>query len=76
MYAAFRREDKIYSWDIRGDAASPVQIFDKSLPASSTHSQDFVETLRRKQTATNQRLRFDIDLGGCWLGVGDQVGLN
>ncbi|THH08940.1 hypothetical protein EW146_g8830 [Bondarzewia mesenterica] len=60
LYASFRRHDALYSWDLRGDTTVPLQIFNRN--ASETRAM------------TNQRLRFDIDLGGNWLSVGDQIG--
>ena len=66
LYAAFRREDAIYSWDVRGDVGRPIQIFNREAADSTMPA-------KRKLPATNQRLRFDIDIGGDLLGVGDQV---
>lgn len=57
MYAAYRRHSAIYSWDIRSNVDTPVKIY---------HCK---ETERK----TNQKIRFDVDLGGRWLSVGDQV---
>lgn len=60
LFASFRRLDEIYCWDLRGDVSRPVEVF-------STHPTLPIRTL------TNQRLRFDLDLGGNWLAVGDGV---
>ncbi len=83
MYASFRRLDTVYSWDLRGDVTRPVQTFTRNMrvsestncisattihPAGDTNSRP-----RMGSVATNQRLRFDIDIGGSWLGIGDQV---
>lgn len=59
LYASFRRSSKIYSWDIRGDTSVPLQIFQVSDPAPGGIS--------------NQKLMFDIDYAGRWLGAGDHV---
>ncbi|KAI0048834.1 hypothetical protein FA95DRAFT_1678043 [Auriscalpium vulgare] len=58
LYASFRRRDAICSYDLRGDTGAPLQTFLR--PAGSA--------------VTNQRLRFDVDLSGRWLSVGDQQG--
>lgn len=65
LYASFRRHDTLYCWDVRGDVGVPVQKLmtsTKNSPISSEHSE-----------TTNQKLRFDIDLGGKHLSVGDHV---
>lgn len=61
LYASFRRHDKIYCWDLRGDVNTAVQTFNRNSKA------------RRPNLETNQKIRFDIDLGGRYLAVGDQV---
>jgi hypothetical protein len=60
LYAAYRASGSgsIYSWDIRSNTDLPIEIFQS--PGSGTGK-------------TNQKLRFDVDLGGRMLGVGDQV---
>ena len=58
LYSSYRRESGIYSWDLRGDTSVPVQIFDRD---------------DRPRVDTNQKMLFDVDLGGRWLAVGDQV---
>ena len=79
LYAAIRRTDAIYCWDIRGDGASPVEAFDQHLPprqATETSKvlNEAVSSPRvSKAAATNQRRKFDIDISGSWLGTGDQV---
>ncbi|KAH7923016.1 hypothetical protein BV22DRAFT_1106309 [Leucogyrophana mollusca] len=60
LYAAFRRHEAVYAWDLRGDASVPVAAFAKG-PARDT-------------PLTNQKTQFDIDASGRWLGVGDQGG--
>lgn len=56
----------MYCWDIRGDVTKPLQKFSPEA--------DGVQRMKRGKT--NQRLRFDIDIGGNWLGVGDHVSLS
>ncbi|OBZ74690.1 Telomerase Cajal body protein 1 [Grifola frondosa] len=63
LYASFRRMGDIYSWDLRGDVSYPAEIFSKDISEKRTVA-----------PPTNQRLRFDIDAGGRWLGVGDHGG--
>ncbi|KAI0799743.1 WD40-repeat-containing domain protein [Irpex lacteus] len=66
LYASFRRHDYIYTWDLRGDVSSPIQRFQRA-------ARD--DLLKRKEVVeTNQRLRFDVDIGGNWLSVGNQYG--
>ena len=61
LYASFRRSTNIYSWDLRGDTSIPLQVFQ-----ASDLSLDEI---------SNQKLMFDIDYAGKWLGVGDNVRL-
>ncbi|KIP12211.1 hypothetical protein PHLGIDRAFT_371864 [Phlebiopsis gigantea 11061_1 CR5-6] len=58
LYASFRRHSTIYSWDIRGDTTKTVQTFAREFESNGT----------------NQRLRFDVDITGSWLGAGDHHG--
>ena len=67
LYASFRRHDYIYTWDLRGDVSIPLQRFLRNAKDDSVGRVEAVET--------NQRLRFDVDIGGNWLGIGDQVGI-
>jgi WD40 repeat protein len=60
LYAAFRRHDAIYAWDLRSDTSVPVKVF-RTIPDS-------------RKTLTNQKIEFDIDCAGRWLSVGDQNG--
>ncbi|KAG1814933.1 WD40-repeat-containing domain protein [Suillus subalutaceus] len=60
LYAAFRRHDAIYAWDLRSDTSVPVKVFRMS-PDS-------------RKTLTNQKIEFDIDCAGRLLSVGDQNG--
>ena len=67
LYASFRRHDYIYTWDLRGDISNPLQRFLRNAKDDSVGRVEAVES--------NQRLRFDVDIGGNWLGIGDQVGI-
>jgi telomerase Cajal body protein 1 len=67
LYASFRRLDTVYSWDVRGDVTKSVQTF-TSQPGVVTGSPKVPS-----RNGTNQRLRFDIDIGGSWLAVGDHA---
>lgn len=60
LYAAFRRHDAIYAWDLRSDTSLPVHVFRTSPDP--------------RKTLTNQKIEFDIDYAGRWLSVGDQNG--
>jgi hypothetical protein len=63
LYASFRRSGSIYAWDLRGGSASGEPLC----------KYRFVESGSGGRKMTNQRLRFDVDIGGRWLGVGNQV---
>ncbi|KAI0633149.1 WD40-repeat-containing domain protein [Trametes polyzona] len=65
LYAAFRRMDTIFCWDLRADVSQPLATYEKA-PRPINGNE--------RRAATNQRLRFDIDYGGRWLSVGDQDG--
>lgn len=58
LYAAFRRRSEIYSWDLRGDVSTPLQI---------------LRPHEEQQALTNQKVQFDVDFSGRWLATGDQV---
>ena len=60
LYASFRRSPHIYAWDIRASSGEPFAKY------------RFVKE-GRERTMTNQKLKFDIELGGLWLSVGNQV---
>ncbi|KAL1762101.1 WD40-repeat-containing domain protein [Schizophyllum commune] len=61
LYAAYRRHPEILCWDLRSGMTAPLATFvDPAAPAAST--------------LTNQKMRFDIDITGRWLGTGDQAG--
>jgi len=90
LYASFRRHPRLYCWDLRGDVSIPIQTFDSQLASQRTisHTTENITnsgvahqpnstdsyTLSSPQTQTNQKLRFDIDIGGNWLGIGDSLG--
>ncbi|KAI9511442.1 WD40 repeat-like protein [Russula earlei] len=59
LYASFRRRDEIYGWDLRGSTVTPLQIFRRG---------------DGSMLETNQKIKFDLDIGGDWMGVGDQNG--
>ncbi|KAI0743065.1 WD40-repeat-containing domain protein [Daedaleopsis nitida] len=65
LYASFRRMEPIYCWDLRGDLGRPSAIYTTATPRIGG---------KARATATNQRLRFDIDYSGTWLAVGDEDG--
>jgi hypothetical protein len=69
LYASFRRHGYIYSWDLRGDVSSPIQRFCRTKTYNGLED----SPARKPAVETNQRLRFDIDIGGNWLAMGDQV---
>ncbi|KAF8962187.1 WD40-repeat-containing domain protein [Flammula alnicola] len=60
LYAGYRghASGMVYSWDIRSDVGTPLEIFRASPPKSRT----------------NQKMRFDIDISGRLLSIGDQEG--
>ncbi|ESK93182.1 guanyl nucleotide binding protein [Moniliophthora roreri MCA 2997] len=59
LYASYRRRDEIYCWDLRGSVDTPSTTYS---PPSGY------------QESTNQKRRFDVDIGGRWLAVGSQTG--
>lgn len=55
----------MYSWDLRADVGTPLKIY-----SSNT------SVIRDPPVGdTNQRRRFDVDVAGRFLAVGDQVDL-
>ncbi|KAI0076849.1 hypothetical protein K474DRAFT_1644216 [Panus rudis PR-1116 ss-1] len=60
LYASFRRHDTIYCWDVRGDVGTPLRTYRSPV--------------KKDGNPTNQKTRFDVDIYGRWLGVGDQDG--
>ncbi|KAH8092214.1 WD40-repeat-containing domain protein [Cristinia sonorae] len=64
LYASFRRHGILYCWDVRGDVGVPVRRM--SIQKGVSHA--------RGRESTNQKLRFDIDLSGKLLAIGDHDG--
>ena len=64
LYAAYRGRGTglVYSWDIRSDVDTPLEIFQVSGISNA-----------KSDVRTNQKIRFDIDTGGRLLSIGDQV---
>ncbi|KAJ7763191.1 WD40-repeat-containing domain protein [Mycena maculata] len=62
LYAAFRRRREVYSWDLRADVSNPVKIYSTSSVGDPPVGD------------TNQKRRFDVDVAGRFLAVGDQEG--
>jgi hypothetical protein len=64
LYAAYRGRGTglVYSWDIRSDVDTPLEIFQVSSTSNA-----------KSDVRTNQKMRFDIDTGGRLLSTGDQV---
>jgi len=64
LYAAYRGcgTGMVYSWDIRSDVDAPLEIFQVSSVFNA-----------KSDVRTNQKMRFDVDIGGRFLSVGDQV---
>jgi len=52
----------VYSWDIRLNVDMPLEMFQVSSVAKA-----------KSDVRTNQKMRFDIDIGGRFLSIGDQV---
>lgn len=66
LYASFRRCGSVYAWDLRGAGADGEPLCKYRFVDSDSGG-------GAKREMTNQRLRFDVDIGGRWLGVGNQV---
>ncbi|KAE9407841.1 WD40 repeat-like protein [Gymnopus androsaceus JB14] len=71
LYASFRRDMRIFSWDIRYNVDQPVKIFSPVL-SPPTLSTSIPEDESRFKESTNQKHRFDIDVSGRYLSVGRQ----
>ncbi|KAJ4474393.1 WD40-repeat-containing domain protein [Lentinula aciculospora] len=71
LYASFRRDTRIFCWDIRYNSDQPFKIYAPSpvslLGGVQAYSSSFKES-------TNQKHRFDIDISGKYLSVGRQNG--
>ncbi|TFK36239.1 WD40-repeat-containing domain protein [Crucibulum laeve] len=68
MYAAFRRTGAVYSWDLRAAVDKPLKIY-QAYPLSVHNGLG-----SGQGPETNQKMRFDIDIVGQRLGIGDQKG--
>ncbi|KIK77675.1 hypothetical protein PAXRUDRAFT_776852 [Paxillus rubicundulus Ve08.2h10] len=64
LYASFRRSEKIWGWDLRGDASSPLYCLSSAGESKGPTDMDL----------TNQKTRFDIESTGKWLVAGNQTG--
>ncbi|KAI6042310.1 hypothetical protein EDC04DRAFT_2878535 [Pisolithus marmoratus] len=74
LYAAFRRSPCVWTWDLR-NASTPVCRFGPVPIGGTPESNDWnydTDVLRYDQT--NQKIHFDIECGGRWMGRGNQVG--
>jgi len=60
LYVPFRRRDEIHSWDLRSSTVIPLETFRYG---------------NGSRLEKNQRMTFDIGLGGKLMGVGDQVSI-
>ncbi|KAJ7171274.1 WD40-repeat-containing domain protein [Mycena filopes] len=67
LYASFRRQRAIYSWDLRADLSAPVAVYSPTPSA--------LVDAPVPPGETNQKRRFDVDSAGRFLGVGDQEGM-
>lgn len=67
LYAAYRGRGSgiIYSWDLRANLESPAEVYCQNSTAA-------LDASERK--VNNQKMRFDVDVLGRYLGVGDPVG--
>ncbi|KIK65663.1 hypothetical protein GYMLUDRAFT_159385 [Collybiopsis luxurians FD-317 M1] len=61
LYASYRRDTRLFCWDIRTNVDQPFKVFS---PIQSSIS----------SITSNQKHRFDLDIGGKWLAVGRQDG--
>ncbi|KAH9929327.1 uncharacterized protein B0H18DRAFT_873993, partial [Fomitopsis serialis] len=68
LYASFRCHEAIYAWDLRGDVNNPVHIYTRQTVEASPSMP------AARKVSTNQKLKFDLDITGKVLGVGDQLG--
>ncbi|KIJ12311.1 hypothetical protein PAXINDRAFT_118179 [Paxillus involutus ATCC 200175] len=64
LYASFRRSEKIWGWDLRGDASSPLCCLSSAGESNVPTEKDL----------TNQKTKFDIESTGKWLAAGNQMG--
>ncbi|KAJ3920129.1 WD40-repeat-containing domain protein [Lentinula edodes] len=73
LYASFRRDTRIFCWDIRYNSDQPLKIYapTSDVPFSGVNTQIDYPSFKE---STNQRHRFDIDISGKYLSVGRQDG--
>ncbi|KIY48796.1 WD40 repeat-like protein [Fistulina hepatica ATCC 64428] len=77
LYAAFRRRNSIYAWDLRADVSVPVTVLcptSATSPSASNVASPVNTTSHPMSRVTNQKIRFDVNIGGRWLATGDQEG--
>ncbi|KAL4075461.1 hypothetical protein J3A83DRAFT_1973089 [Scleroderma citrinum] len=72
VYATFRRSRRLWAWDLRNTLA-PVCCFELEEPGHIVLSEKSTAEEVTKDP-TNQKTHFDIDRGGRWIGMGDQIG--
>lgn len=67
----------MYSWDLRRDVSQPMMVFSRGDTSTSSLLTDpgVDRSVQRHEPLTNQKMRFDVDSGGRWLGVGSQVNI-
>ncbi|KAJ3985551.1 WD40-repeat-containing domain protein [Lentinula detonsa] len=75
LYASFRRDTRIFCWDIRYNSDQPLKVYASNLtpPASLSKAQVQTDSSSFKES-TNQKHRFDVDITGKYLSVGRQDG--
>ncbi|KAF8550970.1 hypothetical protein OG21DRAFT_1418815 [Imleria badia] len=64
LYAAFRRSERLWSWDLRGDPSVPLCCFSRKVVSNESGHKNL----------TNQRRQFDVEGTGKWLAYGNQLG--
>ncbi|KAI9459342.1 hypothetical protein HD554DRAFT_2136882 [Boletus coccyginus] len=64
LYAAFRRSERLWSWDLRGDPSVPLCYFSRGVASNGSGH----------KSLTNQRRQFDVEGTGKWLASGNQLG--
>jgi hypothetical protein len=63
LYAAFRRSERLWSWDLRGHSSVPLCCFSRGVTSNEFGHKNL----------TNQKRQFDVDSTGRWLASGNQV---
>ncbi|KAJ2925079.1 hypothetical protein H1R20_g11986, partial [Candolleomyces eurysporus] len=76
LYAAYRGNTSglVYSWDIRSRIDEPLAIYDGRPESDTLHVRDETEQPTSSPKAKNQKLRFDMDIGGRYIGSGNWAG--